>query len=155
MYYLGFKHGLFGNVIKEFKKESHVNISARWILVPMDPECSFAWSSWMDSDVFGLALSPKWWNIKAYSPKKWKNLATTTTTFWPTTTPTDPNMKHSPTISAKITSQLTEGSPCAEGSGEFIAPMLGDGMDGFQKWEHWKSWPFGPNKPPPITLWSL
>ncbi len=51
MYYLGFKHGLFGNVIKEFKKESHVNISARWILVPMDPECSFAWSSWMDSDV--------------------------------------------------------------------------------------------------------
>lgn len=66
MNYLGFKHRLFGNGIKEFKKESHVNISVRWILVLTDPECSFTWSSWMDSD--SLALSPISWNTKAYSP---------------------------------------------------------------------------------------
>lgn len=66
MYYLGFNHGLFGNVIKEFKKESHVNISARWILVPTDPE----YFHLIISDrLGGRALSPKHWNIKAYSPK--------------------------------------------------------------------------------------
>lgn len=43
---------------------------------------------------------------KSVLSKKLKNLATTT--FWPTITPTDPNMKHRPTISAKSTSQHPE-----------------------------------------------
>lgn len=108
----------------------------------------------------GHAVSQR--HIKSILPKNLTIL--TTITFWPTPIPTDPNMKCRPKVSAKSTSQLTEGSPCAEVSESIATTFWTQGkVMGWMVFrnenieERGKSGPFGPNKasPQPHHLWIV